>query len=351
MPVDIGSLEFYTGPETLGGPDNLNDTIIQFIEDAEERLDAAVQELDDLNIAGAFVRAAQRGVKLRIILERDYLIAPKPPEDVFQPGGRYEENRQILGVLYRAGAEVYADLNPGIFHQKFMIRDRKTLLTGSTNFTTTGISRNLNHLIIINNRYIIKQYIDEFGEMLKGRFGGQSSGDFKAPRRYKVSSVPVKALFAPEHGPEMEIMKQMMKARQSIHFAIFTFAQSSGIDDTMQVLCRAGIRIRGAMDGRQANQDWAATHPIHEAGVELFTVNPQSNLGKLHHKLMVIDDQVVIAGSFNYTGPANYINDENLLVIGDLGERDPEVQDRQRQIATYAINEIERIIQHFGRAM
>jgi phosphatidylserine/phosphatidylglycerophosphate/cardiolipin synthase-like enzyme len=31
---------------------------------------------------------------------------------------------------------------------------------------------------------------------------------------------------------------------------------------------------------------------------------------------MVIDDRIVIAGSFNYTQPANDYNDENLFVIG-----------------------------------
>jgi hypothetical protein len=31
----------------------------------------------------------------------------------------------------------------------------------------------------------------------------------------------------------MEIMKQMLKAKDRIDFAMFTFAQSSGIDDTI----------------------------------------------------------------------------------------------------------------------
>ena len=48
-----------------------------------------------------------------------------------------------------------------------------------------------------------------------------------------VSSVSVRVLFAPDHNPEMEIMKQMLKARERIDFAIFTFPKSSGIDDTM----------------------------------------------------------------------------------------------------------------------
>jgi phosphatidylserine/phosphatidylglycerophosphate/cardiolipin synthase-like enzyme len=41
-------------------------------------------------------------------------------------------------------------------------------------------------------------------------------------------------------------------------------------------------------------------------------------LRKLHHKLMVIDETVVVAGSFNYTQPANDYNDENLFVIGSV---------------------------------
>ncbi|WP_449064550.1 hypothetical protein [Planomonospora algeriensis] len=31
---------------------------------------------------------------------------------------------------------------------------------------------------------------------------------------------------------------------------------------------------------------------------------------------MVIDEAVVVAGSFNYTAPANNYNDENIFVIG-----------------------------------
>ena len=48
----------------------------------------------------------------------------------------------------------------------------------------------------------------------------------------------IKPLFAPRHGPEMEIMKQMLKASESIDFAMFTFAQSSGIDDAMRRPCQ-----------------------------------------------------------------------------------------------------------------
>ena len=64
---------------------------------------------------------------------------------------------------------------------------------------------------------------------------------------------------------------------------------------------------------------------------------------------MVIDDSVVIAGSFNYTAPANLFNDENIFVIGspypDLPEDEggPVDQARCAEITAYFRTEIERI--------
>ena len=65
---------------------------------------------------------------------------------------------------------------------------------------------------------------------------------------------------------------------------------------------------------------------------------------------MVIDGQVIVAGSFNYTGPATRLNDENIVVIGDL---DPSmtsasVIEKQRKLGGFALAEIDRIIATHG---
>jgi phosphatidylserine/phosphatidylglycerophosphate/cardiolipin synthase-like enzyme len=52
----------------------------------------------------------------------------------------------------------------------------------------------------------------------------------------------------------------------------------------------------------------------------------------------------VIAGSFNYTAPATTLNDENIIVLGDLEENDPVAEAAQRQLAVFALAEFERII-------
>jgi phosphatidylserine/phosphatidylglycerophosphate/cardiolipin synthase-like enzyme len=142
----------------------------------------------------------------------------------------------------------------------------------------------------------------------------------------------------------MELMKQMIKAETSVDFAIFTFAESSGIDDTMIRLVGSLPRLRGVLDRGQGAQAWAATEPLKAAGVQLFQNKPGSGVRRVHHKLMVVDERLVIAGSFNYTAPATMLNDENIIVLGDLEETDPDAEAAQRELAVYALAEIQRII-------
>jgi hypothetical protein len=114
-----------------------------------------------------------------------------------------------------AGIEVRIDLNPSaIFHQKFCLTDmrlsidgdprrggRPGLLCGSANFTTTDCHTNLNHLLIFEDIGVQS----EFAEAWSGEFGRGRLG--KPPKTIDVDGVPVKVLFAPDHGPEVEIVK------------------------------------------------------------------------------------------------------------------------------------------------
>ena len=140
----------------------------------------------------------------------------------------------------------------------------------------------------------------------------------------------------------------MLKAQHRIDFAVFTFSQSSGIDDAMIALSRSGISVRGILDRGQGNQKWAATKGLREGGVEVHLTRRSRSLGKLHHKLMVIDGQVMISGSFNYTAPATALNDENIVVIGDMAEKDQVAIARQKQVSQFALDEIDRMIQQHG---
>jgi phosphatidylserine/phosphatidylglycerophosphate/cardiolipin synthase-like enzyme len=361
--VRVGGLELLLGPQALGAPDDLDGVIREFLGDARHELLIAVQELDSEPIARSIVAARARGVRVRIILEGDYLREGRPAEDPWSAGGAGEGNRAIHSALLRAGIDVITDLNPAIFHQKFVVRDpgepSAAVLTGSTNFTLTdtgtnpvvgGVDggNNLNSVVILHGQSAAGQFEREFDRMRSGTFGELRERHEPRPREFTLGRVRIKPLFAPRHGPEMEIMKQMLKARERIDFAVFTFAQSSGIDDTMIRLADADLPIRGVLDRGQGSQRWASTGILQRAGVDLHRNRPGTGVRKVHHKLMVVDARLVIVGSFNYTGPATMLNDENILVLGDLEEGSPKAEEAQRQVAAAALAEIDRIIADLG---
>lgn len=360
MGVQLGAVEFYTGPPVLGAPDNLDEVICDFIGKAKKELLIAVQELDSRTIADAILAARKAKIRVRMILELDYLVEPKALPDPWTLSGEFEENRVIHAALLRAGVDVIPDLNPALFHQKFIVRDIDTdsaaVLTGSANFTQTDTGtnlpgnlkksgNNLNNVVVLHGQRVASQYRDEFERLRTGTFGELHERHEPKPAEVKLAKIRVKPVFAPEQGPEMEIMKQMLKAKKSIDFAMFTFATSSGIDDTMFKLVPSLQRLRGVLDKGQGSQKWAATKPLKQHGVELFQNKPGTGVRKVHHKLMVIDESLVIAGSFNYTDAAETLNDENIIVLGDLEETDPAAIEAQRQVAGYALAEIERIIE------
>lgn len=351
MAKKVGKVEFYCGPKALGAPDDLEDVLIQFIDGAQKRLEIAVQELESLPIAEAIVRARQRKVVVKLVIEQDYLRSTTSQANPFAPSGKNEQNRFVHDAILRANIDVKVDYNTSIFHQKFIVRDRQSVLTGSTNFTPTGTHNNLNHIVIVHDSSVAKIYGREFKEIQQGHFGRLNEGHDKAPTDVVVSNVPIRVLFAPDHNPEMEIMKQMMKARHRIDFAIFTFAKSSGIDDTLIRLLDIGMPVNGCFDGKQGAQDWAAIPALLQNGATLSAVHQGNGVGKLHHKLMVLDEQVVIAGSFNYTGPANRLNDENIIILGDLDATSTTQQNAQTKIAQFAKAEIDRIAQAHGTPM
>ncbi|MFI7062626.1 phospholipase D-like domain-containing protein [Kribbella sp. NPDC050124] len=371
-----GKIHVYLGPTELGAPDDLESVIIDFLHGAKRSLDIAVQELDNPRIAQAILDARWRGVDVELFLEQDYLRSPlqgQPPKRPMPRNGetpeqalfraqwlddetQLAENRRILSALLRSDVQVRGDYNPKLFHQKFMLRDYRggkarptaALLTGSANFTDTDTHRNLNHVVVFDNAYICRQYETEVEQLRRGSFGRGMHGD--VPRVYDLAGVPVKILFAPDHAPELEIIKQMLKGEEEILFAIFTFAGSSGIDDAMLALARGGVKVKGVFDPGQVRQRWAAPAWLVHPNIELFVperTGAFSNLRKLHHKLMVIDERIVIAGSFNYTLPANDYNDENIFVLGSVHDEVEGIAvdaDTCRKLGRHLKAEIERII-------
>ena len=334
MDFEGGKIKVFLGPQGHGGPDDLEQVIVDFINGAEESLDVAVQELENPAIATALEAASRRQktsrpdrrISVRIVVESDYLRESKPVVPAGQPNEHdpeFEQNREIMTRLLRSASHYKMDFNASTFHQKFIVRDfnkpKEAVLTGSTNFTPTGTGSNLNSVVCFHSPEIIDAYRREWNQINAGLFGRRSPVGHKA-KEVTIGNTKVFPLFAPDHNPELVIVNAILKAQTSIDIAMFTFSGSSTIDDALLAALDRGVTVKGVLDRSQSAHDYSP-HPALIAKGALLRRHHVSTLpgftkpGKLHHKSMVVDDKVLITGSFNYTGKANRFNDENVFFI------------------------------------
>jgi phosphatidylserine/phosphatidylglycerophosphate/cardiolipin synthase-like enzyme len=101
-------------------------------------------------------------------------------------------------------------------------------------------------------------------------------------------------------------------AQTSIEFLAFSFT-SDPLGEAIMRAHRDGLVVRGIMDEDQASSNAGTElHAFKRAGLDLRL---DGNPGQMHEKVLIIDGEVVVVGSYNFSRNANETNDENLLVI------------------------------------
>ena len=327
--------------------DDLEKIIIEQIKSANSSIDLAVQELNLSKIARALVAKYKAGIKVRVILENNY-----------NSSENNLPNSHGLAILKRAKIPIIDDREDGskgsgLMHHKFMIVDQNKVVTGSANYTLSGIHGdfnapktrgNANHLLVINSSKLAEIFTEEFNYLWGDGVGGEKDSVFglKKPfRRNQIINVGdsiVTVKFSPtsqsdswEKSTNGLISKTLANAHISIDLALFVFSEQK-IANTLEDKSLAGVKIRVLIDPNFAfqyysegldllgvalpkncryekeNKPWQ--EPLKTVGIPTL---PQGD--KLHHKFAVIDSSRVITGSHNWSNSANHINDETLLII------------------------------------
>ncbi|MDB9312141.1 phospholipase D-like domain-containing protein [Spirulina sp. CS-785/01] len=363
--------------------DNLERVIIEAIEQAESRIDVAVQEFRLPRIAEALAAKQEAGVQVRVIVENDYnrswggLSVSEVGELDRRDRTRYQEFVQLadqdnngqlspqeaedndaLLILKNAGIPVLDDTadgskGSGLMHHKFMVVDNFTIITGSANWTLSGIhgdldtpeSRgNANNLLHLQNVALAEIFTAEFNQMWGDGVGKQPDSRFgvqkkyRSPQRVMVGETPVTVQFSPtsetQPWPQSSnglIAARLQQAQSAVNLALFVFSDQR-IVNTLQSRHQQGVTVQALIDRSFAfrnysegldmlgvalpqncqyeknNQPW--TNSITTVGI------PQLAEGdKLHHKFGVMDGQTVITGSHNWSAAANKTNDETVLIL------------------------------------
>lgn len=123
---------------------NCTDMIVSAIDQAKSQILVQAYSFTSNPIAKALSEALKRGVDVRVIFDRSQ----------FRSKG-FSAARMILDYKI----PTYIDYQPEIAHNKVMIIDGKTVITGSFNFTRAAQARNTENVIIINDTALAKKYI------------------------------------------------------------------------------------------------------------------------------------------------------------------------------------------------
>jgi phosphatidylserine/phosphatidylglycerophosphate/cardiolipin synthase-like enzyme len=284
-PADPSSKSF------RGGPDK---ALAEAIDAARVSVDVAVLQLNLWSIRDALLHAYQRGVKVRLVTDSDYL------------------DEKEVQQLAEAGVPVLGDRREELMHNKFTVIDRQEVWTGSMNYTVNEAYRNNNNLIRIYSPQLAENYTTEFEEMfVDDRFGPGSPANTPNPS-LKIGETRLQSCFSPDDGCTAQLVKVIRNAKQSIYFLAYSFT-SDDLAGALIERFKQGVKIEGVMErSQQASNSGTEYERFRSAGLN---VRLDANPNQMHDKVMVIDGQVVVTGSFNYTYSAEKYNDENLLVI------------------------------------
>jgi phosphatidylserine/phosphatidylglycerophosphate/cardiolipin synthase-like enzyme len=288
---------FFTDPGSPGAASyrgGIDENLAAAIEAARVSVDMAIYDLNLWSIRDALIEAHRRGVAVRVVTESD------------------NTDEQEIQDLKDAGIQVIGDRHEGLMHNKFVVIDRSEVWTGSMNFTTGGGYLDNNNLIRLRSTLLAEDYTREFEQMfIDDHFGSEKTAQTPNPT-VTINGSLIEVYFSPEDGALEHILQAVNSAEKSITFLAYSFT-SDELADALIARARDGVKVQGVFDKDQYHSNYGTEFDrLTEAGID---VRLDGNPRLMHNKVIIIDDLVVITGSYNFSNNAEYNNDENTLII------------------------------------
>ncbi|MGB5058320.1 MAG: phospholipase D-like domain-containing protein, partial [Candidatus Promineifilaceae bacterium] len=131
-----------------------------------------------------------------------------------------------------------------------------------------------------------------------------------------ISGVQIENYFGSEKEIAPIIARAVARAQNEILFLAFSFTDEQ-IGEAMLGRADAGVALRGVFETVGANSGFSYFTKMEAVQGSKVQVRLDGNPHVMHHKVIIIDRQTVIFGSFNFSDSANRRNDENILIVHD----------------------------------
>ncbi|MBE9174733.1 helix-hairpin-helix domain-containing protein [Synechocystis salina LEGE 06155] len=357
--------------------DNFEQIILEHINQAQSTIDVAVQELRLPRIAQALAEKQAAGVRVRLVLENIYNQTLQEAVETAKDPSRYRGSlayldedrdgrispvesaaRDAMEILRTQKIPLIDDTEDGskgsgLMHHKFVVLDNKIVVVTSANFTPSdqygdygddSTRGNANNLLVIQSPAVANIFTEEFN-LLWGDGPGQKKDSIfginkpsRPAKTVKVGETTVTVKFSPDrqavpftNTSNGLIAQYLNQAQQKIQLALFVFSEQA-LSNVINQRFQAGTEIKALIDRGFAFRYYSEGLDL--LGVKLledcreqpgnhpwalpteFVGTPALPRGdKLHHKFALVDDDIVITGSHNWSPAANHSNDETVLVL------------------------------------
>jgi phosphatidylserine/phosphatidylglycerophosphate/cardiolipin synthase-like enzyme len=311
---------YFTDPATVNNPDDLTGSIpeklIGYINNAQQTIHIAAFEFNLTPVAEALIAAHERGVEVQWVTDDEHGIEADEEEDHGQ-----------FAMLEEAGIEVIDDGRGALMHDKFIIFDGRTVWTGSTNLTQNDNFRNNNNVIIIDSPDIAEIYEREFSEMWNDGGFGPTSASTVDSQAVTIDGTPVQILFAAEDNAIEYLAPLIESAEDNIRFMAFSFTHDT-LGQAVLARAKAGVDVQGIFETRGSETEFSQLPVLYCAGLPM---RQDGNPGTFHHKVIVIDNKLVVTGSLNFSNNADESNDENVVILTNQDIAAQYVQEFERR--------------------
>lgn len=268
-----------------GGIDN---NIIDDISNAKSDIKMAMYYLTNKNITKALLNAKSRGINIEILTD-DSKIKSKRYKSLINHGISIRDDEDKKALM----------------HNKILIIDNNLTWISSGNYTVYAFYRNYDNYVRIND--------DEIGDYYSKKFKNLYEHNQSKLKPYINNNLEI--YFSKDTNIENIIIQNIDKAKKSLYVMMFAFTNKNIATALIKAKNR-GVEVKVILDKVQHRfqRKYSVYKYLKDNNID---IKFDKNRFKLHNKVLIIDNKIVITGSYNYTKRANIYNDENILIIKD----------------------------------
>ena len=191
----------------------------------------------------------------------------------------------------------------GYLHEKFIVFDDSSVLFGTGNFTKSGLLTDFNVFIYTDDQKIVNVFLQEISNFKKGKFANDKSPIHVNLKKTDLNKLTI--VTGPSNQITKDILNNIKKAKKSIKVFSYSFTDPYFVE-AFERISSKGVPVQIFSD------DW---NKLYNSPIKYLSGIDVKYIDNIHAKIILIDEHIVIIGSYNLTYRAREKNDEIIIII------------------------------------